>query len=275
MDRMRPLGLAPLTCLELSPPEFIDCAACAGLDFVGLRLIPATPADPRYPMTLAGPLARATLERLKETGLRVMDVEIFRLTPQVDVRAFESVLELAQSFGASQALVAGQDDDWARLADRLSAFAELAGRFGIQANLEPMPWVAVDRLEAALEVIRRTGMQDVGVIIDALHFDRAGTRLDVLASVPSSRLNYMQLCDAPAQRPLDHETMIRQARGERLMPGDGGLDLGGLLRTLPRVLPVSLEIPMAELARTVPARERVARMVVKTRRLLSEVEAAR
>ena len=36
----RPIGLAALTVLELSPAEQISVAADAGYDFVGLRLIP-------------------------------------------------------------------------------------------------------------------------------------------------------------------------------------------------------------------------------------------
>jgi len=52
------------------------------------------------------------------------------------------------------------------------------------------------------------------------------------------------------------------------MPGDGGLDLRGILRAVPRDIPLSLEIPMQALSRTVPALERSRRMLAKTRRLL-------
>ena len=79
----------------------------------------------------------------------------------------------------------------------------------------------------------------------------------------------MQLCDAPAERPRDVETLLHHARAARLMPGDGGLDLVGILRALPRDLPLSLEIPMQELARTVPAVERAKRMRAKALALLA------
>jgi sugar phosphate isomerase/epimerase len=62
--------------------------------------------------------------------------------------------------------------------------------------------------------------------------------------------------------------LLHQARAERLMPGDGALDLRGMLAALPRELPISLEVPMHELARSVPAVERARRMLAKTRRLL-------
>jgi sugar phosphate isomerase/epimerase len=82
----------------------------------------------------------------------------------------------------------------------------------------------------------------------------------------------MQLCDAPAERPTDVEGLLRQARAERLMPGDGGLDLTGILRALPDGLPIGLEIPMETLAQTIPAVERTRQMLAKTRRLLASLE---
>jgi sugar phosphate isomerase/epimerase len=42
------------------------------------------------------------------------------------------------------------------------------------------------------------------------------------------------------------QEIIRQARSDRLMPGEGALDLPGLLRALPADLPLSLEIPYAK-----------------------------
>jgi sugar phosphate isomerase/epimerase len=81
----------------------------------------------------------------------------------------------------------------------------------------------------------------------------------------------MQLCDAPAERPRDVETLLYQARAERLMPGDGALDLRGILRAVPRDAPISIEIPMHDLARTVPAVERTRRMLLKTRALLETI----
>ena len=56
------------------------------------------------------------------------------------------------------------------------------------------------------------------------------------------------------------------------MPGDGGLDLRGILQASPRDTPISLEIPMQELAQTMPAPERARRMLAKTRALLESIE---
>ena len=51
---------------------------------------------------------------------------------------------------------------------------------------------------------------------------------------------------APPERPADLQEIIRQARSDRLFPGEGGLDLQGLMRALPTDLPISVEIPYAK-----------------------------
>jgi len=78
----------------------------------------------------------------------------------------------------------------------------------------------------------------------------------------------MQFCDARPEVPTDMQEMIRQARGDRLFPGDGGLDLVGLLRALPADLPISLEIPHAK---PMPALERVRRALAATRAVLEKL----
>jgi sugar phosphate isomerase/epimerase len=55
-----------------------------------------------------------------------------------------------------------------------------------------------------------------------------------------------------------------------MFPGEGGLDLLSLVRALPSDLPISLEIPTVELAKTVGPLERARRAVARTRELLAK-----
>src|ERR1700737_4266768 len=111
----RPVGLAALTVLELPPPEMVACAVDAGFDCVGLRIIPATPQEVQHPMVGDTPLVRETERRLKDTGLRVLDVEIFRLRPDTVIADYEAALATGARFGATEALVAGNDPEEAKL----------------------------------------------------------------------------------------------------------------------------------------------------------------
>jgi sugar phosphate isomerase/epimerase len=264
----RPIALAALTVLELAPPEQVACAADAGYRYVGLRVLPATTDEPQRPMAGDTPLVRETARRLADTGVRVIDIEIFRLGPHTDVEAYRPALETGARLGAGEALVAGNDPAEARFADNFAAFCDLAAEYGIGANLEPMPWTDVRDFTHAARIVERAARANAGVLIDPIHFDRGGSRVDEIAGVTPAHLRYLQLCDAPAERPRDTATLLHQARAERLMPGDGALDLLGILRAVPRHIPVSVEVPMQRLARTVPAVERARRMLAKTQRLL-------
>ena len=48
--------------------------------------------------------------------------------------------------------------------------------------------------------------------------------------------------------------MIHAARYERMFPGEGGIDLVSLARAMPADIAVSIEVPTAELAKTVDAK---------------------
>ena len=65
------------------------------------------------------------------------------------------------------------------------------------------------------------------------------------------------------------EEVIRQARSDRLFPGEGGLDLRGLLRALPAGIPLSLEVPVSQ--KLAPL-ERARRALEATKAILALAE---
>jgi len=233
----RNIGLAALTVLELPHVELVSTAAQAGYSHVGLRLIPVAGQPHQHALDVA-----ALEKRLADTGIRVLDVEVFRLDAGVRVADFEEVLSVSKRLGASELLVHGADADEHRLIDSFGRLCDLAARYGLNANLEPMPWVEVSNVAKAMRVVDGAGRRNGALLVDAIHFFRAGDRF---AELKGLKLNYAQLCDAPAERPGDMQEIIRQARGDRLPPGEGGLDLRGLLAALPPDLPLSLEVPLA------------------------------
>jgi sugar phosphate isomerase/epimerase len=257
---VRSVGLAALTVLELAPAEQIGIAAQAGYDCVGLRLIPVgAQVLPRFD-------EREVERRLDDSGVKVLDVEVFRLTPEVRVSDFEPTMATSARLHASQLLVHGDDADQARLTESFARLCDLAARYGLAVNLEPMPWVEVSNVAKARRVLDSARRKNSALLVDAIHFFRTDNRFEELQGV---RLNYMQLCDAPAQRPADMQEIVRQARADRLFPGEGGLDLKGLLRALPRDLPISLEIPYAKPKSPL---DRARQALSSTRKLLEELQ---
>jgi sugar phosphate isomerase/epimerase len=263
------ISLDHLTLFELTPPQLVEAAAASGFDHVGLRLNPAAPPGERqHPMLGDSPMRRETLARMRDTGVAVFDFGVFRLKQGVDLAAFEPVLESAAVLGAREAVVNGDDPDPQRLADLLRRLCELGRCYGVRMNLEPTPWTGIPTLGAAVAVIQACGDVDARLMVDTIHVDRSGGTLADLAALPHALIDYIQVCDAVGPRPRDLETMIYQARNERAYPGEGDLDLVGMLSMLPEDVPLSLEAPVKSLSATLDpvqrarrARERMASLV--------------
>ncbi len=244
----RTVSLAHLTVLGLAPPAMIRLAARCGYDAVGLRLIAVTPETPGYDLARDAPLRRETLAALRNTGLRVQDVEFVRLSPAFDAAALEPFLEAAALLGARHVICAPYDPDLARLAANLAAFGARAAAHGLSAVLEFFPWTVVPGLEDAARLVAATGREDVGILVDALHFDRSGSSLAALRALPPARLPFLHLCDAPRRPPYDTEALLHAGRAERLPPGEGEIPLRAILDAAPPGTPVALEVPMTALA---------------------------
>jgi len=241
----RKLALAALTVLELPHPELVSVAAKVGYSHVGLRLVPV--AGQPY----LHPLDPASIEkRLADTGLGVLDVEVFRLEGGTKVLDYEEAIGVSARLGASQILVHGADENETRLIDSFGRLCDLAGKYHLGVNLEPMPWVAISSVAKAKRILEGARRKNGALLADTIHFFRADNRLDELRGMP---MNYVQFCDARGERPADMQEMIRQARFDRLPPGEGALPLKDFLNEIPEQLPISLEVPMT---RKLPPLER-------------------
>jgi sugar phosphate isomerase/epimerase len=261
-------SLAQLTVLEASPPELIKIAAHAGYDLVGLRLLEVTGGD-AWPLTIDKHLRRSTKEALRYFGLGVLDVELVRLTPDVDVSTLRPTIEVAADLGARHILTQAHDDEWGRLCDNFDRLCDLLAGYGLTADLEFLTWTKMKGVNDVLRLLEKVDKTNVGVTVDTLHFYRSGCLLDDLQRVPPELLHFVQVSDAPACAPSSTEGLIRAARGERLNPGEGELDLLGLFRTLPENIPVAVEIPNTGLASRMPVEQRVRDALDATKALVA------
>ncbi|MBM3570873.1 MAG: TIM barrel protein [Alphaproteobacteria bacterium] len=266
-----PLSLSYHTVPELSPLETARVAAETGCRHIGARLLGGQPGSDLPPI-MTDPTLRRELRRcLTDNGISVLDANTARLISSTDIAAFRPFLEVAAELGARHVMASGDDPDEARLTANFTALCDEAAAFGMTVDIEFVPWLTISSLVVAARLVRAVNRDNLGIAVDALHFDRSRSRLSDLAALPAPWFRYAQICDAPTAWSDDRDAQLHVATTERLLPGVGGIDLVGLLRHLPSGIPLALEIPTAKLARTVPARERVARAVAATRRLLSQV----
>ena len=138
-----------------------------------------------------------------------------------------------------------EDPDLSRLSDEFGRLAEEARPYAVRPVIEFMAYRTVRTLDDAVAIAVGSGG---GVLVDALHVQRCGVRLDALRAVDPGLISYVQLCDAPLAAP--------GARAPRCTrPATGGCcrarascRCGSCWRRFPTGIPVAVEAPAAATA---------------------------
>ena len=242
--RGRELSLSSLTLSDASPAEKVSAAAAAGFDAAGLwvdlqRWDPST--------------TRSVRERLADTGLGILDVEVLTITPDVPDSTLQRILEIGVELKARYALVIAMDPEPSRIADRFAGLCERAAGGGIRPALEFMRFTSVRSLADAVEIVRTAGHPAGAVLVDMLHLVRSGSGPEDLLGIDPDLLPYTQICDAPAEPPgEDPGGLMAEALEGRLLPGEGALPIEEILARLPTGRPLSCEILSSDLNQRFP-----------------------
>jgi sugar phosphate isomerase/epimerase len=237
-------SLAHLTAIVLPPPELIRIAARAGFAEVGLRLIAVTADSPGYRLMDDPAGLDETRRAMADTGVGVDSIEFVRITPEIDVAALEPFVAVGAALGARHVITAPYDPELSRLSDRLAAIDALCERYRMSAVLEFFPWTEVASLGAAAAAVAATGRPSCGILVDTLHYARSASSAADFAALAPSRLPFVHVCDAPSGQSWTREALIHTAREARLPPGEGGIDIAGIVRRMPKGIPIALEVPM-------------------------------
>lgn len=237
------LSLAFLTVQGCPPLEHVQCAAAAGYDAAGLRLIAPHGLALAHPIVGNAPLIRELRTAAADLGISFLDGEVFTLRPESDVAAWLPVIETAGALGMPIMQITCEDGELSRAADNLGRIADAAADHGVKMAIEFMRWRKTATIEDAATLAAACGRGNVGILLDALHLSRSGGSPAAVAALPPESVLYLQLCDAPARPPGDDEGCIAEARGARMLPGDGGLWLAELMRVLPANIAISVETP--------------------------------
>jgi sugar phosphate isomerase/epimerase len=168
------------------------------------------------------------------------DMEVFRYG-EAEMFAIADALG-ARSINAADVLGGrwGVDD----AAEAFAGLCDRAGEHGLLVHLEFLPWSRVADLTTAWEVVRRAGRANGGVALDAWHWFRSDTPSDVatVRAIPGDKVLAIQLDDAPTQR---EPKLMSATLHERLLPGEGAIDLTALLGALGEIgaaAPIGVEV---------------------------------
>lgn len=239
----RLLSLHHLTMIEAHPLQLVEAAAAGGFDCCGIRLVAPRPGDPLVDIAGDRETVRRVGQRLKDSGVQLLDIEAIWLSPNTQVETLRLPLEVGASLGAKYVLVVGFDEDRSRLADNFGRLCDLAATFGLTVMLEFITYCTVRSLAEACAMVDASGRANAGILIDTLQFFRSGAAPTELDGLPARLFHYMQICDAPLPAPETIEARRHEARTDRRLPGQGELPVGDLLRHLPADIPLALEAP--------------------------------
>ncbi|MFC8590276.1 bifunctional sugar phosphate isomerase/epimerase/4-hydroxyphenylpyruvate dioxygenase family protein [Streptomyces atroolivaceus] len=164
-----------------------------------------------------------------------------------NLRRAEHKFRLMRRLGADTVLVcssvspyAVDDDDLA--AEQLRRLADLAQESGVRVAYEALAWGRhVSTYEHAWRIVEAADHPALGVCLDSFHILARGSDVTGIESIPGDKIFFLQLADAP-QMALD---VLQWSRHHRCFPGQGDLDVAGLVRAAVRAGydgPLSLEV---------------------------------
>jgi sugar phosphate isomerase/epimerase len=188
--------------------------------------------------------------------------------PDTEPEAFHQLLDTGAELGARYVIAQLPDPDRGRKIDRFAALCDLANAVGLGVELEFPSWTETADLTEATHVLRAVNRANAGILIDVLHFTRSRSSIAELRQLPREWFHFAHVCDAAAEIPDTTDGLIRTARVERLFPGEGGIDVRGILAALPEDIVYTLEIPRTTLASLVGEKECARLALLAARRYL-------
>lgn len=238
-------SLAHLTLINATPAELVYIAARAGYDAVSPRFIPMKVPGEFSETPVSKAQIQATKTALATTGVKVLDVELARITEDVDPRSFERALELGGELGARHMIMSAWTptrDDRNFLIDVYAETCDLAAGYGLTVDLEFPSFSRLRTLDETLDIVRAADRPNGGILVDTLYLHLSRVDLGELLHVPSELFHFLHISDCLPGIADTREGMIQLARDARLYPGEGWIDFNGIIERMPP-MNYSIELP--------------------------------
>jgi sugar phosphate isomerase/epimerase len=197
--------------------RLIRSAGAAGFDTLGLDVFSLQCVGE------AGVRADDVAGWIDAAGLRCAEIAALAIGPDPkEVDAQLAALEpLVLALRPAWVLTNVDLDPDALAAHELRRCAERLGAHGARLAVEFLPFMRVNSIGAAREVVERAGV-DAGVLVDTWHFFHGPDGWDELDALPLERLAYVQFDDHPA---LESSDLREECLHRRVFPGEGLFDL--------------------------------------------------
>lgn len=235
------LALDHLTVSDAYPWELVELAArnrLAGccLFLQSMSVIPHMPA---YDLVADADARKRTKVALAACRISLDLAYPFTVTGRSRSEDFLDPMDAAADLGAKAINLLVYDRDEARRTETVAAIARMASARGMTSVIEFYPSSAIKSFADAAKLVRGVGYSDLGINVDLLHLYRSGGRVAELEQA-RDLIRFAQLADAPLASPDDPDFEAAQGR---MAISDGELPVSAFLQTLPREIPLSLEVP--------------------------------
>jgi len=139
-------------------------------------------------------------------------------------------MELAARLGSPWIVATPPRDpcDLNQVADRYGKLLELGREAGVKPTFEYISFFkSASRLDQAWQIVQQVNDPDATLILDAFHNWNSHSTMDHLREIPVDRISHYHIDDAPA-----HTSAGQQTDPDRVMPGDGVIDLAAEIAIL-------------------------------------------
>lgn len=265
------LGIEMLSLLGMPPDDHARLAGELGCVSIstGLMRLPMARFGrheiwPDWSLVDDPSLRREFRAALADSGVHIGLGEGFRVAPEIEVEHFAAQLDVFAELGTRRINAIGTEPDLRRALDQFGQLADMVAARGMRFLVEFAPPHALNSAAKALEIADALGHDRCGMMLDAMHFFRAGGTVEDIAALPVS---YAQLCDVPRHAPQGLGYM-EEAMFSRRVPGEGELPLRAWIEALPKDCAIGLEVPnLAALRSAADAPQHAARIVAAARAL--------
>jgi sugar phosphate isomerase/epimerase len=237
------LSLDHLSIFDASAPELITIAAELGYPFVSLWT--QLPLKAELPLVTQQNRAE-TQSRMRETGVRLGNMECFNLTPEAVVADFRPAVALGAELGASSLVaINAWDPEAARALDKFGALCRMGAEYGLKVNVEFISMGQVRTLADAVAFVTGTGQSNAGITVDIMHLIRTGDTPAALKAIDPKLIGYAQICDGPMDLPQEEWT--NEGFEQRQIPGEGEFPLADFVAAIPQGVTMGVEVPLKSL----------------------------
>ena len=265
-------SLAPLTLIECTPAELVYIAARAGYDAVSPRLIKMNIRDEFSHSPLTKEQIQATKTAINTTGIKVIDIELARITEDCNPKDFEKSFELGAELGAKHMIMSAwtsRRDDRNFLIDIYSETCDLAKNFNLTIDLEFPSFSRLRTLDEALDIVRASKKENCGILIDTLYLHLSRVNISEIGHVPPEWIHFLHISDCLPGIADTKEGMIQLARDARLYPGEGWIDFQSIIDHCPPVH-YSIELPNINRVKELGLEEHARRCLNHTKNIIHQ-----